>query len=71
MKCSYQILWGKPVIIVLTEIAGVIKLYTLIELNIWDKEIIAKKDYYFCQDLLQAIGEELHLSVHLNGYTHE
>jgi RNA polymerase sigma factor (sigma-70 family) len=68
MKATYQVLWGKPVIVVMTEKDGNEAVYSLIELELDTGVIVYKRTYYFCQDLLEAVGEELQLPVHKNGY---
>jgi RNA polymerase sigma-70 factor (ECF subfamily) len=72
MKGEYGVLWGKPVVIVTTKSEEIEQLYTIIELSLSleGNEIMSKRDYYFCQDLLIKAGESLQLPVHLNGYIH-
>jgi RNA polymerase sigma factor (sigma-70 family) len=71
MTAYKQVLWGNQVIVVLADYEGDQHLYTIIELEHENNIIYSKKNYYFCQDLLIAAGEELNYPVHLNGYTHD
>jgi RNA polymerase sigma factor (sigma-70 family) len=66
-----QVLWGKTVIIVLADYENNKKLYSIIELEHENNIIQGKKNYYFCQDLLAAAGEELNYPVLQNGYNHD
>jgi hypothetical protein len=68
MKAVYQMLWGKPAIVVMTEKDGNEAVYSLIELEFDTGVIVKKRTYYFCQDLLEAVAEELQVPVHENGY---
>ncbi|WP_168413075.1 sigma-70 family RNA polymerase sigma factor [Bacillus salacetis] len=68
MKAVYQLLWGRPAVVVMTKKDGKDAVYSLIELELDAGVIVKKRTYYFCQDLLEAVGEELHLPVHTNGY---
>jgi RNA polymerase sigma factor (sigma-70 family) len=68
MKAVYQMLWGKPAIVVMTEKDGNEAVYSLIELEFDTGVIVKKRTYYFCQDLLEAVAEELQVRVHENGY---
>lgn len=71
MKAMCKLLWNKATIVVIGNIDGTEVLYDLIHLEIEDQLIIKKRDYYFCQDLLQQVGKELGLSVHVNGYIYQ
>jgi RNA polymerase sigma factor (sigma-70 family) len=71
MKAINKLLWNKPTIVVIGNIDGTEVLYDLIHLEIEDDLIIKKRDYYFCQDLLQEAGDELGLPVHINGYIYQ
>jgi RNA polymerase sigma factor (sigma-70 family) len=68
MKAVYKMLWGKPVIVVMTKKDGNESVYSLIELELDTDVIVKKRTYYFCQDLLEAAAEELQVPVHKNGY---
>ncbi|NQD64369.1 sigma-70 family RNA polymerase sigma factor [Bacillus haikouensis] len=68
MKAVYQMLWGKPAIVVMTEKDGNEAVYSLIELEFDTGAIVKKRTYYFCQDLLEAVAGELQVPVHENGY---
>ncbi|WP_159462039.1 sigma-70 family RNA polymerase sigma factor [Salirhabdus sp. Marseille-P4669] len=68
MTATYQILWGKPVVVVMTKLGKKDAVYSLIELEIDASVIVNKRTYYFCQDLLEAVANELEVPVHRNGY---
>jgi RNA polymerase sigma factor (sigma-70 family) len=68
MTATYQLLWGRPVVVVMTNLNGKQAVYSLIELEIDAGVIVNKRTYYFCQDLLEAVADELQLQVHRNGY---
>ncbi|MRG85645.1 sigma-70 family RNA polymerase sigma factor [Salinibacillus xinjiangensis] len=71
MVASYIELWGKPIVVVKTKVDGVEHVYDLIELQIVDDKITQKRDFYFCQDLLDEAAKELDLPVHKNGYIYQ
>ncbi|TLS36926.1 sigma-70 family RNA polymerase sigma factor [Pseudalkalibacillus caeni] len=71
MKGYLKYLWNQPTIVVLTEFEGKETLYDLIQLEIEESLIMKKRDYYFCNDLLEKAAKELGISAHLNGYIYQ
>ncbi|UFU00126.1 sigma-70 family RNA polymerase sigma factor [Radiobacillus kanasensis] len=68
MTATYQMLWGKPVIVVITKLDGNDAVYSLIDLEMDAGVIVKKRTYYFCQDLLETAAKELQIPVYPNGY---
>jgi RNA polymerase sigma factor (sigma-70 family) len=68
MRAECHLLWGRPVVAVMTDAPEGEALYDLICLDVEQGRIVRKQDYYFCQDLLMAAAKELGIPAHPNGY---
>jgi RNA polymerase sigma factor (sigma-70 family) len=69
IEACYEMLWGRPVILVFIETEAGMNLNSIIYLETEDDSIVLKKEYYFCKDLLSEAARELGIPVHDRGIT--
>lgn len=69
IEAHYQMLWGRPVILVFVETEAGMNLKSIIYLETEDDSIVLKKEYYFCKDLLNEAAKELGVPVDDRGVT--
>lgn len=67
LKAHFQVLWGRPVLIVLIDTATGWQLKSILYLETEGDSIVYKKEYYFCEDLLDEAAKELNVAVHDRG----
>ncbi|GAA0368559.1 RNA polymerase sigma factor [Bacillus horti] len=64
LRAELYTLWGRPVVVVSMLEGASWFLKSILYLETEENQIVTKKEYYFCEDLLQEAGQILGLSVH-------